>query len=212
VYARQVGDQKLTLGVSGMLWNRSLVMYDKETESLWSHLLGEAKQGPLKGKKLEQVPAVLTDWQTWSKQHPKGSVVLLSRTSKEYRREFYRAPEQFVLGIAADGKAKAWGFGELSKAPALNEEWDKQSVLVVFDKASVTARLYGRKLGDQVLTFQMAEGKLTDKETGSTWEPVTGQALAGPLAGKYLAALPAVVSYRQAWLQFHPRSEMVPPR
>jgi hypothetical protein len=193
-----------------MLWNRSLVMYDKETQSLWSHLLGQAMHGPLKGKKLEQLPSVMTDWRTWSKLHPEGTVVMLSRTSKEYRSEFYRAPAQFVLGIAAEGKAKAWGFGELGKAPALNDEWDKRPVLVAFDKASVTARLYDRKLDKQVLTFQMADGKLTDKETQSTWEPVTGRAVAGPLQGKYLTALPAVVSYRQAWLQFHPRSEMVP--
>ena len=45
MYAAEVGKQKLTFGVSGMLWNRSLVMYDKETGTLWSHILGEAMQG-----------------------------------------------------------------------------------------------------------------------------------------------------------------------
>ena len=30
-----------------MLWNRSLVMYDVETRSHWSHILGEAMQGEL---------------------------------------------------------------------------------------------------------------------------------------------------------------------
>ena len=38
---------ELTLVVSGMLWNRNLVMLDLETESLWSHILGEAKAGVL---------------------------------------------------------------------------------------------------------------------------------------------------------------------
>ena len=44
-----VKDRKLTLCVSGKLWNRSLIMMDKETDSLWSHLLGEAMAGPLEG-------------------------------------------------------------------------------------------------------------------------------------------------------------------
>jgi hypothetical protein len=53
----------------------------------------------------------------------------------------------------------------------------------------------------------MDGGTLTDRETGSTWEPVTGRAVAGPLAGRHLVALPATVSFRDAWLRFFPRSE-----
>jgi hypothetical protein len=45
VYATNVDKQKLTFCVSGQLWNRSLVMMDLETKSLWSHLLGRGMQG-----------------------------------------------------------------------------------------------------------------------------------------------------------------------
>jgi hypothetical protein len=207
VYARELDGKTLTFGVSGMLWKQSLVMYDKETESLWSHILGEAKQGPLRGKKLEQIPSVMTDWKTWSKEHPDGTVVLISRTSKEYRTEFYRQPEQFVLGIAEGGKAKAWSFDKLLKVPALNDTFDGQPVVVLVDKGSVTARLYSRKVKDRELTFEASGGKIKDKETGSTWEPVTGRAVDGSLKGTYLNALPAIVSYRLAWQEFHPKSE-----
>ena len=48
MYARKVGDQVLTLQVSGKLWNRSLVIRDIETESLWSHILGKCMDGDLK--------------------------------------------------------------------------------------------------------------------------------------------------------------------
>jgi hypothetical protein len=207
VYARDVDGKTLTFGVSGLLWNRSLVMYDKETGSLWSHILGVAKQGPLRGSKLEQIPSVMTDWQTWSREHRNGTVVLVSRTSVEYRREFYRQPEQFVLGIAERRAAKAWGFHRLTKTPALNDTFDGQPVAVLFDRASVTARLYSRKLKDRELTFETSGGKIRDRETGSTWEPVTGRALDGSLKGAYLKALPAVVSYRTTWQAFHPDSE-----
>ena len=197
----------LTFGVSGMLWNHSLVMYDPETGSLWSHILGEAMHGPLKGKELEQVPSVMTDWQTWRKQHPNSTVVTLSRTSREYRREFYRQPERFVLAIVEEGKAKAWSFDRLRGNPVVNDLVGDRPVVIVYAEASVTARMYDRRIGQRLLTFRNHDGKLVDNETGSTWDPLIGRALAGPLAGKYLQALPAIVSYKHVWYQFHPDSE-----
>ena len=61
MYASQVESRKLTFSVSGMLWNRSLVMLDQETKSLWSHILGQAMRGPLKGTRLEVIPSTMTD-------------------------------------------------------------------------------------------------------------------------------------------------------
>ena len=49
MYARTVEERELTLQVSGMLWQRSLVMRDLETGTLWSHLMGKAMEGELKG-------------------------------------------------------------------------------------------------------------------------------------------------------------------
>ena len=207
MYARRVDGKTLTLGVSGMLWNRSVVMYDLETGSLWSHILGEAMQGPLKGKKLEQVPSVMTDWQTWRKRHPNSTVAVLSRTSRDYRREFYRQPERFVLGIVVEGRAKAWSFDRLDRTPVVNDSVGNESVVVAYLRASITARMYNRRMGRKVLTFRSQDEKLVDAETRTTWDPLTGEALEGPLSGKHLKALPAIVSYKKAWYQFHPDSK-----
>jgi hypothetical protein len=54
----------------------------------------------------------------------------------------------------------------------------------------------------------MKEGKLTDEETGSTWDPGTGRAVSGDLDGKYLTAMSAIISYRDVWKRFHPKSEV----
>ncbi len=113
----------------------------------------------------------------------------------------------FVLGIAGGGKAKAWGFDRLAKVTALNDTWDGQSVAVLFDRDSVTARLYSRKVKDRELMFETSGGKIKDRETASTWEPVTGRAVDGPLKGSQLEALPAIVSYRKTWQTFHPDSK-----
>lgn len=62
MYAREVEGRTLTFGVSGKLILNALVMYDRQTDSLWSQFLGVAVQGPLAGTKLEVLPSVLTDW------------------------------------------------------------------------------------------------------------------------------------------------------
>lgn len=192
-----------------MLWNRSLVMQDRETKSLWSHILGEAMDGPLKGTLLEIIPSQMTDWGTWRKLHPATTVVNLSRTSQEYRREFYRDPDHFVLGLILEGeRPRAWSFADLKGATVVNEEVGRLPVLVVFDPASQTAMAFERRASDRLLTFrERADGKLVDDQTGSVWDRFTGRALEGPLAGMSLKALPAIVSYTTSWIVFHPQTE-----
>src|SRR3989344_4868604 len=52
VFDRRVGDEILEFGVSGLLYESNLLMYDKKTESLWSQVLGEAVVGSYTGTKL----------------------------------------------------------------------------------------------------------------------------------------------------------------
>ena len=48
----------------------ALVMFDRETGTLWSHFLSQAISGPLKGTKLENVPVTLTPWGKWVETYP----------------------------------------------------------------------------------------------------------------------------------------------
>lgn len=75
VYARSLGDSTLTLIVSGKLWRNSLIMMDEETETLWSHISGEALSGPLAGHRLKSLPSVQTTWQQWVASHPNTRVL-----------------------------------------------------------------------------------------------------------------------------------------
>ena len=78
VYAGKVGRKELTLGVSGRLMKRNLVMWDPETNSLWSQIKGEGIHGKMKGKTLDMLPAVFVGLGTWKKMHPDTEVLDLS--------------------------------------------------------------------------------------------------------------------------------------
>jgi len=48
----------------------ALVMYDYQSNTLWSQFLSQGVKGPMLNKKLEIVPAVQTTWQQWVNLHP----------------------------------------------------------------------------------------------------------------------------------------------
>ena len=46
-----------TLGVSRLLYNRDLLIYDQKSKFLWSQIMGQAVSGPRKGELLVSVPS-----------------------------------------------------------------------------------------------------------------------------------------------------------
>jgi hypothetical protein len=203
VYSREVDGEALTFGIFGQLWKGSMVVYDQETMTHWSHILGEAKRGPLKGKKLTPIPSLVTDWECWRRLHPQSTVVALPSGDREYTRHVYDDPAPYLLGIAANGACKTWDLANLKREPVVNDVWQGQAVLAVFDRDHVGARLYARTVNGKELTFFLEGKMLRDRDTGTIWEPLTGEASEGPLAGQKLIELPAIVSKRDVWSSFH---------
>lgn len=56
------GKQNLNFGVSGLLYNNNLILYDRNTESLWSQILGQAVFGDLIGNTVTNRNSVTMSW------------------------------------------------------------------------------------------------------------------------------------------------------
>ena len=94
-FDRRLDGEVYTFGVSGFLRNSDLVMFDRQTESLWQQLTGEAIVGELTGKTLTQVPAQIVSFEQFREAHPEGRV--LSRDtghSRSYGRNPYAGYDQ----------------------------------------------------------------------------------------------------------------------
>ena len=74
-YYRQLGDRIFDFGTSGRLYNSALVMYDRQTESLWAHYTGQAIAGALTGSQLELIPMATVAFETFLDEHPNGLVM-----------------------------------------------------------------------------------------------------------------------------------------
>jgi hypothetical protein len=57
VFERTISGEIFEFGTSGMLYQSNLVMYDRQTDSLWSQILGKAIVGQLVGTELTLYPA-----------------------------------------------------------------------------------------------------------------------------------------------------------
>ncbi|MEM6317946.1 MAG: DUF3179 domain-containing protein [Bacteroidota bacterium] len=68
------------LGTSGFLYRSNKLMYDKETQSLWSTIEGEPVLGPLVDQniRLKVYPVVTTTWGNWKKLHPNTQVLSIN--------------------------------------------------------------------------------------------------------------------------------------
>lgn len=221
MYDRRIKDKTLTLAVSGKLWDSSLVMVDRETQTLWSHLLGRAMRGPLIDSELRAIPSVMTDWKSWRASHPETTVVKMSRTVTNYRRGVMQGGElsNVLIGMARGEEARAWPFRELRKVKVVNEtvfaDGDGSggvAVVVAYDESRGTAVIYRRKVNGRLLTFRLSEGgMLRDNETGSQWELLTGTARTGELKGQRLAAANGVISFELPWHTFYPKTKFWQP-
>ena len=155
VYEGNQGGRTLKLGVSGLLYNSDVLLYDRQTETLWSQILSKGISGPLKGQKLTMIESSQTRWSKWLKQNP-NTKVLSTQTgfSRDYRsspygnydnntnlyfpvsRESRRYhPKERVLGITINGKTKAYPFAELAKlgTTQLRDNFQGQALTINFD-------------------------------------------------------------------------------
>lgn len=131
-----IGAQRTRFGVSGLLYNSDVLLYDRQTSSLWSQILMTAVTGPLKGTRLKPLPLAHTTWADWRRRHP-GTEVLSTETGfvRDYDRDPYagydkvqrlmfdvqhrddRFPlKEWVLGVTVGDQAKAYPFSLLARA------------------------------------------------------------------------------------------------
>ena len=78
-----------TFGVSGKLWNGVLVMYDRDTGSLWTQLDGRALEGPRKGERLPYLESTYATWADWKAAHPDTLVLEKDEEQRERQGSLY---------------------------------------------------------------------------------------------------------------------------
>ncbi len=97
---RKINNTETTFGVSGLLYNSNLILYDRETRSFWSQMLMKCVRGDLIGRKAGTTRVLETTWKTWKTIFPETDVLSTNtgydRNYEEYPFEDYRTNNDLI--------------------------------------------------------------------------------------------------------------------
>lgn len=240
VYEPLVRGRVSEFGVSGLLFDNNLVLYDRnQPETLWSQMRVEGLCGAEAGKKPALLPVTQSTWAAWRALHPDTTILhpdtghrrtytvypygtydRLDNTSLLFPQAFLdprRPMKELVFGFTHAGVSRAWPYGALGLRAAINDRVAERAVLVVWDREAQMAVGFDRTLGEQTLEFDLALDeaggfpfRLRDRQTGSLWN-LDGLAVEGPLAGTTLPRLATYSAMWFAWASFHRGTELYLP-
>ena len=186
VFDRRVEGRVLDFGTSGNLRKSDLVMWDRQTESWWQQITGEAIVGDLTGTRLTVIAAQILSFSDFRDAFPEGLV--LSRETGIYPVSTYEVapyagydreggepflfggevdprllPLERVLTIEIAGEAIAYPFSNLSRTPVINDVVGGRDVAVFYTGETLspfagTAAAPKRSVGSTGVFDPVADG------------------------------------------------------
>ena len=160
VFDRRLDGRVLNFGTTGKVRFSDLVMYDRQTESWWQQVTGEAIVGEMTGRRLVLLPSQIISWEMFKLTYPEGKV--LNRETG-HRRSYgsnpyvgydnvssspflYRGPKdgrlppmERVVTVSLNGEAVAYPFNVMEKVRVVNDTAGGRPIVIVFTKGVTSA-------------------------------------------------------------------------
>ena len=199
-----------------------MVMADRQTNSIWSHLDGEAIEGPLTGTGMDFIPLIHTTWEEWRTLHPETTVISYdTEYQAQYRSVTLGMPngrfadqlltvddrlqsEALVLGVMVKDAFVAYPVSELERTSGvINENVAGIPIVVFYDSDNNAAIAFSRIVDGEEAEFELVTGEAfaaRDSVSGSLWD-FEGHSVAGD------GSLEFVTSYLSEWYgwsAYHP--------
>ena len=184
-FDRRVGGEELRFGVSGLLRNSDLVMWDDGTVSLWQQVTGEAIVGNAAGTVLTHIPSAIVSFGDFATAYPDGRS--LSRDTgfgipygfNPYEGYSSRAaPYPFftgeidprygalarVVGVTIGGAATAYPFPLIAELGAVNDSVGGVPITVFWggdtaDALDSSVVREGRAIGTGIAYLRQVDGR-----------------------------------------------------
>lgn len=230
VFERHLNNgQLLSFGNTGALFESDMVMYDRETESYWFQIRGEAITGKLHGKRMKVLPSNMMLWSDWLELYPDTQVLSLSTGyERPYAIDIYEfqgynrvnsrpafpvsirddrlRPKETVIGLEIGDQWKAYSITQLGDR-VIHDTVGGRDVVVFVREAALSGAVFDPHLNGTRIEFTLQDGQIRDLETGSAWD-LRGEAISGPRAGDRLERIPISNTFWFAWVVAFPQTDV----
>jgi len=217
-----------TFGVSGLLYNSNLILYDRETDSNWPQMLNQSANGSLQGQTSETNAVIETTWGSWKQMYP-DTLILSANTgfSRDYQLYPYGSYlsdtnllfdvansddrlhlKTRILGVLGNSVNKIYEIADFNNGIHIINESPSNSPYVVAGSSDLNfAIAFDSTLADGTqLTFTPLEAALPiimqDNE-GNQWN-IFGTAVSGNRTGEQLKMRSDYIAFWFAWVAIHP--------
>ena len=226
-HSRAADGKQRVFGTSGLLYRSNKLMFDHDTESLWSNLTGEPVVGKLAEDPvgLEVLPLTLTTWGEWRWRHPTTTVLDLEPLAFYYPFDYQpgsadearsgvsfpvwkkdprlqRNEEVYVLRI--EGSPKAFVVEAALAAGVVNDSVGASPIVLVADSRSGSIRAYER--GDRRFRWSEADELVDDRDL--VWNLTEDALISSENEAVRLQRLPGHVAFWFGWYGFYPDTEV----
>lgn len=232
VFKGTIDGEPATFGVSGLLYNNNLILYDHQTQSLWPQMLYTAAQGTQKGRRPELLPVREMTWAAWKTLYPSTTVVTSEYHSSRYPYGSYRTDHSYILfrqtidtrlrakdvvmGVIGLSTARAYPFERLGDRAVINDMLDGEPIAVLFDANARTTAVFKRPVTDknEIVELEKAGSdeafpfKVKAAGFDAVWE-FTGEGTEGMAVGNDL--VPVATAWQGfwfAWAAYYPEIEI----
>ena len=123
---------------------------------------------------------------------------------------------QLVLGIAINGQAKAYPIEIIGYHHQVRDTVGGEPVMVTYCTVCRTGRVYAPQVDGIPENFRLVgmdhfNAMFEDSRTKSWWRQANGEAVVGPLKGKFINEIPSEQMRLDAWINQHPNTLVMQP-
>ena len=188
VFDRRLGRRTFTFGTTGNLRNADLVMWDRQTQSWWQQLTGQAVVGSLTGTRLTPLPVETVSWAQFKRRYPSGSVLSLDtgfdrpygdnpyggyESAKEVPSFFTSRPntrlppKERVAAVFSGRETLVVPFSKLRRSPVVQLQSGRTPIAVLYDPhvrsvLDATAVSRSREVGTAAAFDRRVRGRTLD--------------------------------------------------
>ena len=200
-------------------------MADRQTNSVWSHLDGEAIEGPMTGAEMSFLPLVHTTWEEWLDLQPDTTVLSFDTDfQSQYRTITIGMPngrfardlltvddrlqsEALVLGVMEEDAFVAYPVSVLEQTSGvINDDLAGVPIVVFYDAPANAAIAFSRQVDGQEAQFELVAGDsflARDDVSGTLWD-FSGRSVAEAESATSLEFVTSYLSEWYGWSAYHP--------